>query len=428
MSAPEQGAQVVARDGAARPGGRHAVLYISYDGLAEPLGQSQVHSYLRHLARSHALALLSYEKAADLKDRAAMRALGGRLASEGIGWIRLRYHKRPTLLATGWDILAGIARGWAACRARGVRLIHARGYVPATIGLVLARLCRAKCLFDMRGFWADEKLEAGHWSRGDLAYRLAKRCERLLFERADAIVSLTEAGVREFPSLGYRIPPGTPIVVIPTCVDTARFAPGAKDPVLVRRLGLEGRVVIGCVGTLSGWYLRNPMLDYLAAFLRRVPQAKAVIVTREAHQPLRAEASAAGIPEARLVLSQARFEEMPGYLRLMDIGLFFIRPCFSKKGSAATKLAEFLATGIPVIINDGIGDSGGVIEEHRAGVVLRELTPAAFEASLSQVEALLQDPERQRRCREAACRNFDLAAGVGKYRALYERLTNGKAH
>ena len=177
------------------PASEGRVLYISYDGLAEPLGQSQVVGYLERLASAHQITVLSYEKIADLRDRVQMRAVQERLTAAGIQWVPLRYHKRPSLPATAWDIVAGILAGWRLCITQRVRLVHARGYVPSAIALVLQRLCGVKFLFDMRGFWPEEKVEAGHWSRRSLAYRLAKRWECCFFERADAIVSLTDAGV-----------------------------------------------------------------------------------------------------------------------------------------------------------------------------------------------------------------------------------------
>jgi len=41
------------------------VLYISYDGLMEPLGESQVLSYLKGLSKSYQIYLLSFEKKQD---------------------------------------------------------------------------------------------------------------------------------------------------------------------------------------------------------------------------------------------------------------------------------------------------------------------------------------------------------------------------
>jgi len=253
-------------------------------------------------------------------------------------------------------------------------------------------------------------------------YRVGKYCERRFFAAADAVVSLTHAGVREFPALG-RIRPGVPVAVIPTCADLDRFQPGAADASTRRDLGLDGAVVVGCVGTLSNWYLRGETLSFLAWLAGRMPRMKALIVTREDHGRLRADAARQGLSADRLVLTRAPFEEMPALMRLMDAGVFFIRVCFSKRASAATKLAEFLGCGVPVVINDGIGDSGEIVRDGRAGVVLSGTTPQAFEASADQVLALFADRGAGARCRDVAVREFSLEDGVARYAALYEQLT-----
>ncbi len=85
------------------------ILYISYDGLLEPLGQSQVISYLFGLAPRYCVTVISYEKGVDLEDKRRVTVLEERLRSSGIRWIRLRYHKSPTLLATFFDVLVGVA-------------------------------------------------------------------------------------------------------------------------------------------------------------------------------------------------------------------------------------------------------------------------------------------------------------------------------
>src|SRR3954447_20432423 len=83
------------------------VLYISYDGMLEPLGQSQVLAYLDQLAPGRRIHLISFEKAADWGDRAQLDAARRRIAEAGIEWHPLRYHKRPTAPATAFDIAAG---------------------------------------------------------------------------------------------------------------------------------------------------------------------------------------------------------------------------------------------------------------------------------------------------------------------------------
>jgi glycosyltransferase involved in cell wall biosynthesis len=275
----------------------------------------------------------------------------------------------------------------------------------------------------MRGFWVDEKVEAGHWKEGGLLYRIGKWWERRFFRSADAIVSLTEAGVRAFHELGYRVPSGVAVDVIPTCVDLERFTPGPRDRELTASLGLDGAIVIGCIGTMSNWYMRDDMLQYLARLTQGIDRSRILIVTREDHNRLRQDAERAGIPGDRLVITRAEFADMPRFTRLFDAGLFLIRPAPSKRGSAATKLAEFLACGVPVIINDGVGDSGVIVKRAHVGVVLPTVDAQSAERSLPEVRTLLEDPAIDARCRKVATELFDIERGVEKYRCLYERLS-----
>jgi glycosyltransferase involved in cell wall biosynthesis len=404
-----------------------SVLYISYDGALEPLGESQVVTYIERLASRHPITLLSFEKSVDLADSRRVAALRHRLAQAGIRWLPLRYHKRPTLLATAWDVARGTAVAIREARRRGVGIAHARGYVAALIALALRRFCGVRFLFDMRGFWPDEKVDAGHWAADSRIYRLTKRCERTFFSAADAIVSLTAAGITTIRDLGYPVRRETPMEVITTCTDLRRFAPGPRDAELAARLGVTGGPVIGCVGTMSNWYLREPTLRYLAYLMSVFGDLTALVVTQEDHDVLRRDAIEAGVPAARLRITSATFRAMPDHVRLMDVGLFFIKPAFSKKGSMATKLGEFLATGVPVIINDGVGDSGDIVRKAGVGVVLSDVTDESFRGSRWDVETLLQDPDVARRCRVAAAEYFDVEQGVKKYDALYAALLRADA-
>ena len=377
-----------------------SVLYISYDGVLEPLGESQVAGYLENLASDHAIALLTFEKPEDLADEARRLAMWRRLSNLNIAWVPLKYHKNPPVLSTAFDIFEGILKARRICRRRKVRIIHARSYVPALMALGARSASRAAFLFDMRGFWVDEKVEAGHWTQGGLLYRIGKWWEKRFYAAADAVVSLTAAGVAALPELGVQMRPGVPVVVIPTCADLRRFSPGRKDPVLLEELQLGDARVIGSVGTMGNWYMRQQMLDGLAHLARALENVHVLIVTRDDQAALRADLERAGVPSERLVITRAGFADMPRYIRLFDAGVFFIKPSFSKRASAATKMAEFLGSGVPVIINDGVGDSGNIVRDRNVGVVLSAAADAvALEAALPEVRAMMADPTMRLRCR-----------------------------
>ena len=121
-----------------------SILYISYDGILEPLGQSQVLRYLERLAHDHKIILISFEKPHDWREVERREALRNKIRAVGIRWIPLRYHKRPSSLATAFDIAQGIVVGsWVVMRHR-IRIVHARSYVPSVIALALKKLFRLK--------------------------------------------------------------------------------------------------------------------------------------------------------------------------------------------------------------------------------------------------------------------------------------------
>ncbi len=393
------------------------VLYISYDGMLEPLGQSQVLAYLERLCVGRAIHLISFEKKDDWADRARRERIAARIRAAGIHWHPLRYHKRPSALATAYDIATGTCTAlWLALRHR-LRIVHARSYVPAVMALAVKRSAGARFLFDMRGFWADERVDGGLWPRDGRMYRTAKWFERRLLLSADHVVSLTHAGVREmqrFPWLQGHAPPMT---VIPTCADLERFSPHAPE-------ATDYGLVLGYVGSAGTWYLFDATVACFARLLRMRPDARLLILNRNEHAYILERLAAGGVPMDAVELRASEYAEMPAQMARMHAGIFFIRPVFSKQASAPTKLAEFLGCGIPCIANAGVGDVAELLEGERVGVALRGFDEAQLDAGLRSLFELLAEPDIAQRCAAAARKLFSLDDGAAHYRTIYESLAN----
>lgn len=391
------------------------ILYISYDGILEPLGQSQVLAYLKRLAVDRRIHLISFEKIEDWDNDSERKRITEDIASAGIAWHPLRYHKRPSALATAWDIAQGIAVGlWLIVRHR-LRIVHARSYVSSVIALVLKRLTGSKFLFDMRGFWADERLDGGLWPRTGRMYRVAKRFERRFLLAADHVVSLTHAAVREMQRFDYLYGRMPPMTVIPTCADLNRFKPMPYE-----RLGAG--FVLGYVGSAGTWYLFDDVVACFAQLLRLQPDARFLIVNRGEHAYIRERLAAAGVPDSAVELTTATHVEVPECMSRMDAGIFFIKPVFSKQASAPTKLAEFLGCGIPCLGNAGVGDMADVLEREKVGLALTLFDEASMTDALLRFLQLVSDPTTRERCVAAAQKHFSLTQGVERYCSIYEKL------
>ncbi len=398
---------------------RQAILYISYDGMLEALGQSQVLAYLNHLALGRSIHLISFEKAKDWSNISDRKRIAEDIESAGIVWHPLRYHKRPSSLATAWDIAHGIMVGlWLIARFR-LSVVHARSYVPSVMALALKKLTGIKYIFDMRGFWADERVDGGLWTSAENRYYVAKWFEKRFLLAADHVVSLTQAAVRIIQHFEYLQGHMPPVTVIPTCADLRRFAPMLNER-------SSNCFVLGYVGTVGTWYLFDETVACFAQLLKIRPDARILILNVGEHAFIRERLAAAGLQDASVELIAVNHASVPGYIARMDAGAFFIKPVLSKQASAPTKLAEFLGCGIPCLSNQGIGDMAEVLEDEQVGVSIKAFDTESMQVALQQLLQLVADPDTRGRCVAAAQKHFSLDEGVAKYRFIYEQLDASK--
>lgn len=391
-----------------------AILYISYDGMLEPLGQSQVIAYLEHLARDYDIHLVSFEKPADWAKAELRGALAARLAAAGLHWHPKRYHKSPSVPATLYDIALGTAAVVRLIRKHAIRFLHARSYVPALMAIGAKRLTGIPFLFDMRGFWADERVDGDLWPAGGRNYRAVKRLERTFLREAERIVTLTDASVpfvRELVPVPDELPP---LDVIPTCADLERFRPDLS--------ARPTSFTLGYVGSIGTWYLFDELLECFKLLIERRDDARMLIVNRNEHQVIADRLHRFGIDPARVEVRAAAHSEVPHYINRMTAGSALIRPVFSKIASAPTKLAEYLGCGVPCLGNRGVGDMEDVLERERTGVALEDLTPRAREAAIDRLLKLVDELGLAERCREVALRRFSLDTGVEAYRGIYKDM------
>lgn len=403
------------------------VLFISYNGMLDPLGQTQVIPYLRELAkRGVQFTLLSFERPLAFTAEGARRReeLRQTLASHGIEWHWLRYHQRPSVPATIYDVLAGIRKAKSLVRRNRIEMVHARSHIPATIALALKKSLGTKMIFDVRGLMAEEYVDAKHWRKGSLPYRITKAAERQIFAATDAVVTLTERIwpiIKEWEGLRGR---DVHHAVIPCCVDLSLFKFSHEDRTKRRaELGLGDEFTIVYSGSLDGWYLTEQMADFFAAFVQRRSDAHLLWLTNGSHDRVKELMKSRNVPADRFSVLSVPARLVPSYLAAADAGLSFIKRCVSKIASSPTKNAEYLACGLPLIINAGIGDSDALINQWKAGVLLEDFTDTEYSRVGSAIETMVAQPDVRTSAREVAERVFDLeTVGVERYAALYERV------
>ncbi|GEO03208.1 glycosyl transferase [Adhaeribacter aerolatus] len=401
-----------------------SVLFISYDGMTDPLGQSQVLPYLAGLSKlGYRFTLLSCEKP---ERYAQHKAIIEEITREhNIHWQPISFTARPPVLAKYYDIYRLKQKAIALHRQKKFALIHARSYVSAAIGMELKQKFGIKFLFDMRGFWVDERVDGGAWNLQNPFYRYAyqqyKKKEANYIAQSDAIISLTEAGKREmqtWPSYGKA-----PIQVIPCSADFNLFGlvTPAQKALSRTSLGIKSdALVISYLGSVGAWYLLDEMLALFKEVKKVYPQAVFLFITPEPAEEILAPARKLGLNPADFIIRSATRKEVPVFTASSDINLFFIKQSYSKIASSPTKLGEILAMGLPVVCNSRVGDVAEIVANTNSGVAIDDFSPESYKKVVAKIPELLK--KNGAAIRSRAIDYYTLDNAIQKYAQVYSYL------
>jgi glycosyltransferase involved in cell wall biosynthesis len=390
-------------------------LFISYDGLTDMLGQSQIIPYLIGLSKKgFEIHILSCEKREVFENKNEL--ISEFLTENNVHWHPIFYHKSPPVLSTLFDIIKLKNLTRKLHKQHQFKIIHCRSYLAALIGLWMKEKYGTKFIFDMRGFWADERVDGKLWNLSNPIYKWVynyfKRKEKEFLQKSDYVVSLTKNGKDVIASceLGYEV--NVPIKVIPCCVDLSIFQ-GAKPK------QSDNNFILSYIGSIGTWYMLEEMLDFFKILKIKVPNAKFLFVTMESEELILSKSRERNIDNSSIIIKSAERKEVPDYISQSDASIFFIKPVFSKKASSPTKQGEIMAMGVPVVCNNGVGDTSFVIRKYNSGVLVHNFNIYQYEKT---VDKLLAMKFNSSEIKKGAKDFYSLDLGIAKYTKIYHYL------
>lgn len=174
--------------------------------------------------------------------------------------------------------------------------------------------------------------------------------------------------------------------------------------------------------------MTDEMTEFLVAARLQDPSTFAMILTQSPIEIVIEQLRKLGIHEKDFMVAKVTPHEVPRYLRAADIAISFIKPCYSKQSSSPTKIAEYLASGLPVVCNSGVGDLDKLINENQVGVLLTQFTEEAYLQALIDIDSLRGETAFAEHASQVARREFDLdTTGGTRYTRLYRRLARTDA-
>lgn len=286
------------------------------------------------------------------------------------------------------DLIIGTSpQFFTACAAHGLGVLKRRPWV-----------------FELRDIW-PESIRALGAMRESRVLDILEGVELFLYRKAAAIVSVTKAFKADLVRRGID---GDKISIVTNGVDIGRFSYRAKDEKLARDLGLEGKFVVGYIGTHGMAHALGTVLG-AAALIKYRPGFEDVCFLFLGHGAEKASlvrrAQNEGL-ENVLFLDTVSKDEVPRYWSLLDISLINLRRIDLFKAVIPSKLFESMAMGIPVLL--GVeGEAKDILEEEGVGIAFEPENPEALVATLERLRSDLGLYEGFKNNGLQAAKNYD---------------------
>lgn len=394
--------------------------------MTDPLGQSQVIPYLAGLTHfGYEFTIISCDKPKNLE--AHKSEVLDLIEKFPIQWRSIPYHKNPPVLSSVYDLYQIKREIKKLQKKTHFDMVHTRPGIPTLAALWMKKKYGTKFLNDIRGFWADERVDGGMWNLKSPLYKKVysffKNHESECLDKADYNVCLTQAAKKEILSWKNISNQPVKIEVIPCSADLELFNPDKIDDELKaeweKKLNIKrDDFIISYLGSIGGWYLTKEMMRFFKLLLEKFPAAKLLFISPHRHDDIKSAAVSAGIPTENLIITKAKRKEVPMLLSFSSYSLFFIKPCYSKMSSSPTKHGEIMGMGIPVITNSGVGDVKEIVLKYDAGFVLDNFSDDSFKKIIDEIES---NPLFSKENIIAGARQtFSLENAVQSYKKIYD--------
>ena len=406
------------------------ILFISYDGLTDPLGPSQIIPYLTGLTQyNYEFTILSCDKPNIYKKN--KQYVNELIEPYPIKWVSIPYHKSPAVLSSVFDFYQLKKTAKHLHRNENFDMVHTRPGVPTLVALWLKKKYGIKFLNDIRGFWADERVDGGMWNLKNPLYKkiysFFKKHEFKCIEKADHNTCLTEKAKEEIQSWGNIANHPVPIEVIACSADLNSFNPEKIDRSLKQKFEHELNIdstdfILSYLGSIGGWYLVDEMMHFFKLLIKRKPAAKFLFISPHRYEVILEAAQKYNIPAEKILFKSVIHDHVPALLSLSNYSIFFIKPCYSKISSSPTKHGEIMALGIPVITNSGVGDVEEITNQCESGYIIDSFTSKAYEKVIDKIGGdATFNPEK---IIQGAKIYYDLNVAIQKYSNVYNLILN----
>lgn len=284
-------------------------------------------------------------------------------------------------------------------------VIHTRSYVAGLLGQLLRQITGIIHIFDPRGPMPEEMAHSGIWRKGSRTYKFWKRAETKIITSCSAIIAVTPGYKQQF-----RERNANKAVFIPNRGDIEYFIKKSNSMVIGKRPRF---LFIG-----STWNSLDLIVSRYSILRSKIPELQLHIITHMDPNLVIQGLIKAGMGENDWKLESSTPEEIPEKISGASFG-YLITSIKQVEGVWPVKVAEYLACGIPLAIEEGVGDHlTSLVRKWKIGIVVGDKDDSFLSEAVELIKIM---PEYSERCREFAKKRLDISRSADQYLRLYKQ-------
>lgn len=276
------------------------------------------------------------------------------------------------------------------CRAN---IIHAASDMECGLpSMLAAKQAGVKGIYEYRGMWHYSSAARNTWFPWTEPFQRRQRLELQTGLLADACFAISEALKAELVAGGL---PEDKITVLPNAVDVKRFTPQPPDQEFLEKYGLQGRIVIGFIGSFTAYEGLEQLMDAVLELNWRGFPVSLLMVGDGADNLKRLKSlhQARGGHPAILFTGRVPFAEVQRYYSLIDIMPFPRIPARVCQCVPPLKPLEAMAMGKAVLVSN-VAALTEIVRDNETGLVFES---GNLPDLVKKLEALVTMPDLRQR-------------------------------
>ncbi|WMX15754.1 hypothetical protein [Aureispira sp. CCB-E] len=396
-----------------------SILICASHSFKDPLFNGLMYQYILEHQKASQYAyryhIVTEEQAAYALSSREQAKLQAQLKEQDLFWHPMPYRGGKFILFKKlWNFIGLFFKIWGIKRREKAKVIIGFLAIAGGYAYIISRVLRLKLMvfcFEPHSLYMKE---FGIWSGSSLKYKILNKIEYLQATRADYVTGPTIHTIELLKKWQSK----AKLFRVPISVDTQKFTFSTQDRQRIRaQYNIpEDRYVMLYLGKFNGiYYNEKEVADFCKRLVHFDPSIFIFTISPTPSEAVEKAYLEAGLGKRDfLVLNKIPYEEIEGYISACDMGIVAIPPLDSQKYRTPVKIGNYLACGIPFLLNRGIADDDIMAEEENVGVVFESLDAKDFAPPLATLKRFMQEDKLslQKRCRAAAIKHRGIQNSV----------------